>query len=139
MPTANDRPLPRLESVDEMDLKEECDSCNGRGIIPSEKVVLKSICRKCGGEGKRFWVDKIMQSRTTMPPETRYKIAQENIHFLIQVIREQGAQIGVDVQVDIRYKDYMYEYNKYRISPPMFKIRDIDSRLSDEITKGGKF
>lgn len=129
MPTANE--LPRIEPYDEHDLKEECDQCHGHRIVPSEKVVLKKPCKMCGGDGRRYWVDKIMRKSSPTEKDIMFRCAQDNIHFLIEAIREQGRMIGIDVLVDIRYQQYSYNSHEHT---SMTKVKFLE-----ETIKGGKF
>lgn len=104
MTSANE--LPIVDPIDEDDLKEICDKCHGRRIIPSEKVVLKKPCNACGGDGKRYWVDKIMRNFSPSDKDIFYNCTQENIQFLIQLMREEAQKVGCDVEVAIKVISY---------------------------------
>jgi hypothetical protein len=137
--TANDH-LPRCESIDDRDLKEICEICNGRGIVPSEKIILRKICLRCNGKGSRYWVDKIMDKKERPEYSKAQQVAMDNIQFLIGQIRMEAEHVGVyaDVKVAFEVKDYRYSPS------PMFHSHSNPLKIHTEememlIKQGGKF
>jgi hypothetical protein len=139
--TADDH-LPRCERIDDRDLKEICESCNGRGIVPSEKIILRKICLKCNGNGSRYWVDKIMDKKERPEYSKAQQVAMDNIQFLMGQIRMEAEHVGVyaDVKVDFIDED-RYRYNSYPIHHPHSNPLRLHTDEMNEILKrhGGKF
>lgn len=136
MPSVNDfkELLPRLESVDKdvgPDLKEICNCCNGRRVVPSEKVLLRKPCSRCGGEGKLYWVDKAMPKECVdINRDVLRDCVQQNITFLIQVIQQQAGLLGCSAKVDITPMEYDYYgpgSHIHSMNPPLYKVRDLDA------------
>jgi len=134
--TADDH-LPRCERIDDRDLKEICETCNGRGIVPSEKIILRKICLRCNGKGSRYWVDKIMDKKERPEYSKAQQVAMDNIQFLMGQIRMEAEHVGVyaDVKVSFEVRDYRY-------SPP--QMYHTHSNPLDEMEKmliknGGKW
>lgn len=139
--TANDL-LPRCESIDDRDLKEICETCNGRGIVPSEKIILRKICSKCNGKGSHYWIDKIMAKKERPEYSKAQQVAMDNIQFLIGQIRMEAEHVGVyaDVKVSFEVRDYRYSppqmYHTHSSPNPM-KIHTEEMEML--IKQGGKF
>lgn len=141
MPTANDD-LPRCEEVNERDLKEICENCNGRGIVPSEKIILRKLCVKCNGHGGKYWVDKIMEKKERPDRTMLQRITMDNIQFLIGQIRAEAANAGFDAAVKVDFIDEdRYRYNSYPIHHPHSNPLRLHTDEMNEILKrhGGKF
>lgn len=138
--TADDH-LPRCERIDDRDLKEICESCNGRGIVPSEKIILRKICLKCNGRGSRYWVDKIMDKKERPEYSKAQQVAMDNIQFLIGQIRMEADHVGVyaSVKVDFENRDYRYSPPQmfHSHSNPLTMHRDEMEKML--IKNGGKW
>jgi len=94
----------------------KCSICEGQRVVIREFCLLE-VCKKCGGEGKIDWVDDMM-GRKAEEMKIRFEtisraILRSNVSYLISLIIEMYARVGLEVDVRI---DDLTQKNLYRNS-----------------------
>jgi hypothetical protein len=100
----------------------ECPRCQGSMITRQMQLIpLFQACDKCGGTGKVDWVRNVVSSPSREPTSIIDRGAvMSNIHILRNLIIEEGMKVGVNVIINLEFKD-MHEY--YLKSAPPILIK----------------
>jgi hypothetical protein len=99
-----------------------CGLCNGYNAIEKE-IKIYQCCPRCNGFGTLDWVENATRKIKRANMDVKSKIAYNNIHLLMQAIREEGQHIGVDIKVSVERVNLMYDpiENYHTFQPYMIK------------------
>ena len=88
----------------------ECSTCHGGGISKNKSscIRLLEVCPRCSGSGKLDWVSNIMDNKN-IDSELFHTAAKNavlsNIKVLQQRIIDEGLKIGIQVKLNMEFKD----------------------------------
>ncbi len=95
---------------------EECGTCHGRKFIQSPNYSILEVCPKCNGLGYTDWVSCAMgQNNINHKPNKQLQsnICMKNINLMVHAITEQYRIMGMDVEVDIKPIQDVWNRNKF--------------------------
>jgi RecJ-like exonuclease len=75
-----------------------CDECHGDGVIVIDKIELYQTCKKCNGERKFTWVEKVFGK------DERYvnRDMINSIHLTMRKLQHYCYQEGYQITFDIK-------------------------------------
>ena len=82
----------------------ECSECKGQRIVPSKEYpgAIMEVCTKCKGTGGQDWVEYAMGNNAEGNDALQYHVSYENIHRLMDLIREEGMKMNQEIIVTIK-------------------------------------
>lgn len=114
----------------------KCDYCRGDKII-LKSVSIHEVCPRCNGAGGEDWIIHAM-GRKPNATHITHDVVQRNIFKMIQLIKEEGLKLGINMIVTIEQEpDYRYhqgyQYNSYYMRKSECIDRDSDIWLSKKV------